>query len=44
MSKKETSKKIFELVASLEEIGLNTEDILREYNNSIIKNFISNKD
>ena len=44
MSKKETSKKIFELVASLEEIGLNTEDILREYNNSVIKKFISNKD
>ena len=44
MSEKETSKKIFELVASLEEIGLNTEDILREYNNSVIKKFISNKD
>ena len=44
MSKKETSKKIFELVASLEEIGLNSEDILREYNNSVIKKFISNKD
>ena len=44
MSTKETSKKIFELVASLEEIGLNTEDILREYNNSVIKEFISNKD
>ena len=44
MSKKEISKKIFELVASLEEIGLNTEDILREYNNSVIKKIISNKD
>ena len=44
MSEKETSKKIFELVASLEEIGLNTEDILREYNNSVIKKIISNKD
>ena len=44
MPKKEISKKIFELVASLEEIGLNTEDILREYNNSVIKKIISNKD
>ena len=44
ISKEEISKKIFDLVTSLEEIGLNTEDLLREYNNSRIKSFISNKD
>ena len=37
ISKEEISIKLFNLVSSLEEMGLNTEEILREYNNSIIK-------
>jgi len=41
-SKSEISKKLFELVSCLEEIGLNTEDLLREYNDSRIEHLISN--
>ena len=44
ISKKEISEKLFDLVSSLKELGLNAEEILREHNNSVIKKITSNKD